>query len=47
MKNLEKLLCLESITRKDLKEEGFSDYEIREVSFRRSNRKNRYRNICK
>ena len=31
MKNLEKLLCLESITRKDLKEEGFSDYEIRKL----------------
>ena len=27
MKNLEKLLCLESITKKDLKEEGFSDNE--------------------
>ena len=29
MKNLDKLLRLEIITRKDLKEEGYSDYEIK------------------
>lgn len=31
MKNLDKLLRLEIITRKDLKEEGYSDYEIKKL----------------
>ena len=31
MKNLDKLLSLETITRKDLKAEGFSDYEIKKL----------------
>ena len=36
MKNLDKLLSLETITRKDLMAEGFNDYEIKKIGFGRS-----------
>lgn len=31
MKDLDKILKLKTITRKDLKDEGFSDYEIKKL----------------